>query len=100
MSNLSEAQFFLVQTIFDAYLIILLLRMYLQIVRANFYNPICQFIIKLTNPVVLPLRRMLPRVPYLDLSIFIPVIVIDSLKFLLIGFILGQINFSLVLIVI
>jgi YggT family protein len=38
----------------------------LQWVRADFYNPVCQFLIKVTNPVLVPLRRVIPAVGRLD----------------------------------
>jgi YggT family protein len=38
----------------------------LQWVRADFYNPLCQFLIKVTNPLVLPLRRVIPSIGRLD----------------------------------
>jgi YggT family protein len=40
--------------------------MLLGMVRANFYNPISQFLVKLTNPVIIPLRRIVPAIGKLD----------------------------------
>jgi len=57
---------FLVKTLFDLYILVVLLRFFLQAVRADFYNPISQFVVKLTSPLLLPLRRVVPPVAGLD----------------------------------
>jgi YggT family protein len=51
---------FLIDTLFTLYITTFLLRFLLQWVRADFYNPVCQSIIKITNPVLLPVRRVIP----------------------------------------
>ena len=53
---------FLVQVAFGLYIFILLLRVLLQVFRADYYNPLSQFVVRLTEPVLAPLRRILPRV--------------------------------------
>jgi YggT family protein len=57
---------YLIQTLLSLYLIAMLLRFLLQLVRADFYNPISQFIVRVTNPLVIPLRRVLPSVAGID----------------------------------
>ena len=57
---------YLIQTLLSLYLIAMLLRFLLQLVRADFYNPVSQFIVKVTNPLVIPLRRVLPSVAGID----------------------------------
>ncbi len=49
-----------VQFVFEAYILVVLLRFFLQLTRADFYNPLSQFIVKVTSPVLVPLRRMIP----------------------------------------
>ena len=51
---------FIIHLIFQLYLLAVFLRFLLQLVKANFYNPICQFIVKITNPLLIPLRRVVP----------------------------------------
>lgn len=58
----------LVETIIRAYIYVLLLRFILQLVRANFYNPILQFIVKVTNPPLHILRWLLPPFRNFDLA--------------------------------
>lgn len=61
-----EAIHFLINTAFTLYLMVVLLRFWLQLVRADFYNPFSQFVVKATNPLVIPLRRILPSLGKLD----------------------------------
>jgi YggT family protein len=68
MGALSEIIGYLVQTVVSLYLVAMLLRFLLQLVRADFYNPICQFLVKATNPLVVPLRRVIPGLGGIDLA--------------------------------
>jgi len=51
---------FLVNTLFDLYIMVIILRIWLQVARADFYNPFSQFVVKATQPIVGPLRRVIP----------------------------------------
>jgi YggT family protein len=73
-----EALLFIIRTLLSLYLAVLLLRFILQLVRADFRNPIAQAIVKLTNPLILPLRRIFPPAGKLD-SASVLAIVIYSL---------------------
>jgi YggT family protein len=61
MGYFANAGVLLVQTIFGLLLFILTLRFLLQLIRANFHNPICQGIYKLTTPVVMPVQKVIPN---------------------------------------
>uniref|UniRef100_A0A486XSZ7 Integral membrane protein YggT, involved in response to extracytoplasmic stress (Osmotic shock) n=1 Tax=Rheinheimera sp. BAL341 TaxID=1708203 RepID=A0A486XSZ7_9GAMM len=61
-----QAVLFLIDTAFSLYLMVVILRLWLQLVRADFYNPFSQFVVKATNPLVLPLRRLIPSLGSLD----------------------------------
>jgi YggT family protein len=63
-----NAVVFLVPAIFKLMLWVLILRLLLQLARANFYNPISQLIWRITTPVVGPLSRFVPRWKNLDLA--------------------------------
>lgn len=78
-SNIDNAGLFLVNTLFSLYAYILLLRVLLQWNRADFYNPLAQFVWKVTNPPTQVLRQVIPRYKQLD----IPALVIFSLVVLL-----------------
>lgn len=60
MNTINEISLYLVQTVIGLYLLIMVMRFVLQLVLADFYNPISQFLVRATNPLVVPLRRILP----------------------------------------
>lgn len=57
---LQNAAVFLISILFGLYLLAVMLRFLLQLVRADYYNPLCQFLITITNPPLRPLRRWVP----------------------------------------
>jgi YggT family protein len=61
-----SALIFLITTLADLYLLTFLLRFIMQWVRASHYNPLSQFVFKVTNPLVVPARRLLPSVGGID----------------------------------
>ena len=65
---MNEIVVYLIQTLLSLFLLAVLLRFLLQLVRADFYNPISQFLAKVTNPIILPLRKIIPSYASLDLS--------------------------------
>ncbi len=66
------------------YLTIVLLRFLLQIARADFYNPISQFVVKATNPLLNPLRRIIPGWGGIDGASLVLAIAVQALTFFLI----------------
>jgi YggT family protein len=62
----ASALSYLIGTLVDLYIAAVLLRLLLQWVRADFYNPLCQFLVKVTNPILVPLRRVIPSIKRLD----------------------------------
>lgn len=63
-------------------LFVVLMRLLLQLVRADFRNPICQAIVRLTNPLVIPLRRILPPIRKLDTA---TVVAVTTIAFILVA---------------
>lgn len=59
---------FLLTTLFELYILAVMLRFLLQTTRADFYNPISQFLVKITNPPLRPLRRLIPGFGGLDVA--------------------------------
>ena len=59
---MQSALIFLVKTLAELYLLTLLLRFIMQWVRTSYYNPLAQFVVKVTSPLVVPARRVLPSV--------------------------------------
>jgi len=68
MYALTDAANILIDFIGGTYLLIMTMRFVLQLVRADFYNPISQFIVKVTNPLLIPLRRMIPGFGGIDVA--------------------------------
>lgn len=79
MEPMQEALIFLIQTLFQLYLMVVLLRFLLQVARADFYNPISQFIVKATNPPLKPLRKIIPGLGGLDLASLVLALMIQLL---------------------
>ncbi|SFW47009.1 YggT family protein [Pseudomonas sp. NFACC19-2] len=79
MSGLIEALIYIIQTLGSLYLLIVLLRFILQLVRADFYNPLSQFIVKATQPLLTPLRRVIPGFAGLDLASLVLAILVQLL---------------------
>ncbi|MEC8524717.1 MAG: YggT family protein [Pseudomonadota bacterium] len=67
-SPLTQAGLLLVNAIGSIGLLIVMMRFLLQLVRADFYNPISQMIVKFTNPMLIPLRRVIPGFGGLDVA--------------------------------
>ena len=80
---------FLIETLFDLYIIVLMLRFILQQVRADFYNPISQFIVKATSPVLNPARKLIPGLGGIDLPTVVVVLAFIALKILIISLLSG-----------
>ena len=68
MPYLANAAQILIEFIFGILVGLVVLRVLLQLVRANFHNPICQFLYKATNPVMMPLRKIIPAWRRLDIA--------------------------------
>jgi len=80
---------FLINTLFGLYILTVMLRFLLAAVRADFYNPISQFLVKVTNPPLLPLRRVLPSVGKWDTSALLLMLILQMLSFTLIALLRG-----------
>jgi YggT family protein len=74
---MQSALIFLVKTLADLYLLTFLLRFIMQWVRASYYNPLAQFVFKVTNPLVVPARRVLPSVAGLDTPTLVVLFVLE-----------------------
>lgn len=88
-SYAGNAGVFLVQTLFGLYIGAVMLRFLLAVVRADFYNPISQFLVKVTNPLVAPLRRVIPSLGGLDLASLVLMLILQIVELLIIGLIGG-----------
>ncbi|XLM20869.1 YggT family protein, partial [Chromobacterium piscinae] len=57
---------FLIKVLSGLFVLVLLLRFYLQVARAPFKHPLCQFVMAATNFLVLPARKLVPSVRNYD----------------------------------
>ena len=81
---------FLIDTIFSIYIAIMLLRFLLQQTGADFYNPISQFVVKATQPLVKVARRFIPSIKKIDTATLVLVLTLIIFKLLLLFSITGQ----------
>lgn len=81
---------FLIQTLFGLFALVVMLRFLLQVVRADFYNPLSQFVVKLTSPVLRPLRRFIPGYHGLDTASLVLAWLIKSLEVFLVVWVLSR----------
>ena len=79
MYGLTDALSLIIQTLGSLYLLIVLLRFILQLVRADFYNPLSQFTVKATQPLLKPLRRFIPSIAGLDTASLVLAVLVQLL---------------------
>jgi YggT family protein len=80
----TQALIFIINTLFGLYSAAILLRVLLQWVRADFYNPLSQAIVKLTNPPLRPLRRLIPGWRGIDFAALLLATLIQLINVLLV----------------
>lgn len=83
-TNLTHALAFLVDTVFYLYILALMLRFLLQLVRADFYNPFSQALVKITNPVLVPLRRLIPGYRGWDIAALVAMYLLELIALALV----------------
>ncbi len=86
----SNAGVFLVDTLFWLYILAVMLRLLLQMARASFYNPIAQFLVKITNPAVVPLRRIIPGIAGFDVASLVLLLALQLVQLTLTFLLLDQ----------
>ena len=86
---------FLIDFVFNIYLMVVLLRLWLQFARADFYNPFSQFVVKATQPIVAPMRRMLPSIGRLDTATLVLALLVAGLKIVALNLVLGGTDFNI-----
>jgi len=89
-SHFGNASTFLISALFGIYILAVMLRFLFQWVHADFSNPISQFIYKVTNPPLVPMRRFIPSFRGLDFSAILLMLVLQTLELLIIGLLPGQ----------
>jgi YggT family protein len=95
---MTEAFIFLIKTVFNLFLMVVLLRLWLQSVRADFYNPLSQFVVKATNPLLIPLRRLIPSIGALDTASLVLAMLVAMAQVLTFQLLGGHISVQLTLV--
>lgn len=72
---------FVVKTLIELYVMVLLIRIWMQWSRCDFYNPFSQFIVKITQPVIGPLRRIIPSVGPIDTASLLLAFILTTIKY-------------------
>ncbi len=88
MNVLSDILTYITQTIGLLYIGAIILRFFLQVARADFYNPFSQAIVKITNPALIPMRRLIPGVFGIDLAAIVLAVALQ--------FLLGELNYFII----
>ena len=100
MSYASNAGTFLIETLMGLLMLVFLLRLLFQIVRADFQNPVSQFVVKVTSPVLVPLRRVIPGVAGVDMASILVLFLLQYAELFLLTLVLGVEFFALGMVVI
>ncbi|CAG0909933.1 unnamed protein product [Cyprideis torosa] len=90
MNVASNVGYFLVDTLFSIFIALIMVRMLLGIARADFYNPISQFLVTATNPLVKPLRSIIPSIGRIDTAAIVLMLVLTVLQYFLLTGLAGN----------
>lgn len=82
---LLDAGVFLLDTLVSLYILAVLLRFLLQLARADFFNPVAQFLVMVTTPTLKPLRRFIPGLWGIDLAAVALLLLLEGLLVFLVG---------------
>ena len=81
---------FIISTLFGLYILAVMLRFLLGAARADFYNPVSQFLVRITNPLLVPLRKVLPSLGKYDTAALVLMLVLQFLTLTLIVMLRGN----------
>lgn len=88
-SYLTDPLVFLVQALIGLYALVVMLRFLLQLMRADFYNPISQFVVKVTTPLLRPLRQAIPGIRGIDVSSLVLAWLVKTAELAIVALLLG-----------
>ena len=86
----ADAGLFLIDTVLGLYILIVLLRFLFQLLQADFYNPLSQFIVKASNPPLTRLHKLVPSLWGIDLAAIVLLLILEALRLSLTVLILGH----------
>lgn len=80
---------FLISTLFSLYILAVMLRFILGAVRADFYNPVSQFLVRITNPLLVPMRRVIPSFRQYDTSALLLMLLLQIISLVIVFLLRG-----------
>ena len=80
---------FLISTLFSLYILAVMLRFILGAVRADFYNPVSQFLVRITNPLLVPMRRIIPSYRQYDTSALLLMLLLQLVSLVIVVMLRG-----------
>lgn len=89
MNPITDSLILIVNVVFNIAMLVVLLRFLLQLVRADFYNPISQAIARFTNPLLVPLRRIIPGLGGMDIASLVLLLLLEMAAIWALGFVYG-----------
>jgi len=95
MENSVHALVFIINTVLGLYTAAVLLRFLMQQVRADFYNPLAQAMMKLTNPLLLPLRRVIRPWNRIDLASLVLAVLLQFGNVLLVTWLANRVSYDI-----
>jgi YggT family protein len=84
-----SALYFLVDSVLSLVMYVTLLRLLMQWSRADFRNPVAQAVVKITNPLIMPLRRVLPPINKVDTASVVAVLIVTVAYVVLMNMVRG-----------
>ncbi len=81
--NFASAGAFIVQMIFGIYVLLIVLRFLMQVSGANYYNPLCQAVVKITGPAIRPFQNFFPTIKGVDTATLMVAIIIQIIALML-----------------
>ncbi|MFK7815267.1 MAG: YggT family protein [Gammaproteobacteria bacterium] len=90
MTPINNVLDFLIHVLFTSYIYAVIIRMLLGFTRADFYNPFSQFILTITNPVLTPLRKLMPSIGSIDTSAIVLILVLKFIELAARSFLVGK----------
>jgi len=81
----SNAGLFLINTLFGLYILAVMLRFLLQLVHADYKNQVFQILVKVTQPALFPLRRLIPGIGGIDVAAILLMFLLKIAELILIG---------------
>jgi len=79
MQTLAQIAIYVINTLGTLYISLVLLRFLAQLVRADYYNPLSKALVKYTNPLLVPLRKIIPGIFGIDMAALVLAILLEAI---------------------